>query len=40
MKWYYFYTSDYNFWNIHLKSNLNKHFELYPLQVDNIILLI
>lgn len=36
MLWYYFYTNDYFFWDVHLKSKLNKYFDLYPLQIDNI----
>jgi hypothetical protein len=36
MKWYYFYTKDYNFWNLHLKSNLKNYFELIPIEIDNL----
>jgi hypothetical protein len=36
IKWYYFYTKDYEYWNKHLYSSLNGNYEIFPIQTDNL----
>jgi hypothetical protein len=34
MKWYYFFTPDYEFWHRHIQESLNDHFTLVSLEIE------
>jgi hypothetical protein len=36
MKWYYFYTADYDFYNRHISSRLTNHFDIKPILIDKL----
>lgn len=36
LKWYYFYTKDYDMWNKHLSTTLGGHFNVQPICVDSL----
>ena len=38
MKWYYFYTKDYEFWHNHLSSNLTNDYEVNPILIDDLVI--